>query len=147
MAAHLHTQIRAALATKLTGLATTASRVYANRLYPMDAASLPGLRIYADSEEAETLTVHAPPLLERRLSVVVEACAKAASGLDDSLDQISKEVETALAAGITVGSRTLNPIYSGMSYEDDLGDVPVGVKRMTFSILFEAAANAPDTLA
>jgi len=45
MADHLHKQIRAALVTKLTGLATSGARVYANRLYPLDSANLPGLRL------------------------------------------------------------------------------------------------------
>lgn len=146
MADHLHKQIRGALVTKLTGLATSGARVYANRLYPMDAAQLPGLRIYADAEDVEVLTVHPTPIARRVLTVSVEACARAASGLDDTLDQMSKEVETALAGGIAVGSRTLFPTYSGMSYQDEPGDVPAGVKRMQFSLEFEAAANAPDTL-
>ena len=45
MADHLHKQIRDALVTKLTGLTTSGARVYANRLYPLDSANLPGLRI------------------------------------------------------------------------------------------------------
>ncbi len=146
MADHLHKQIRAALVTALTGLTTSAARVYANRLYPLDSANLPGLRIYADSEEAEILTVHGPALHKRTLAVAVEACALAASGLDDTLDLMSKEVETALAGGITVSGRTLTPTYTGMSYQDEAADKPVGVKRMTFTLEFEAAANAPDTL-
>ena len=146
MADHLHKQIRAALVSKLTGLTTSGARVYANRLYPLDSANLPGLRISLDDEAAEAVTVHGPAILERTLTAVVEACASAASGLDNTLDLMSKEVEIALAAGITVSGRTLNPLYSGMQFEDVGGDKPVGVKRLTFSIPFAAAANAPDTL-
>lgn len=146
MADHLHKQIRAALVTKLTGLTTSATRVYANRLYPLDTSNLPGLRVSLDAEEAEALTVHGPVILERTLTAAVEACAQAGSALDDTLDLMSKEVEIALAAGITVAGRTLFPLYSGMQYEDVGGDKPVGVKRLTFSIPFAAAANAPDTL-
>lgn len=146
MADHLHKQIRAALVSKLTGLATSGARVYANRLYPMDSANLPGLRIYADSEDAEVLTVHGPAVYDRRLALSVECCASAASGLDDTLDLMSKEVEIALASGITVAGRTLNPLYTGMQFDDIGGDKPVGIKRMSFSIPFAAAANAPDTL-
>ena len=146
MADHLHKQIRAALVSKLTGLTTSGSRVYANRLYPMDSTSLPGLRLYADSESAEVVTVHGPAVLERTLDIAVEACVQASSALDDTLDLMSKEVETALAGGITVAGRTLTPTYTGMSYQDEAADKPVGVKRMTFSLTFAAAANAPDTL-
>jgi hypothetical protein len=146
MANHLHKQIRDAVKTALTGLATTGARVWANRLQPMQDANLPGLRIYADEERAEGMTIHAPQMLERELTLSIEACAKTASGLDDTLDQISKEVEVALAAGITVGGQSLQVFYTGMSFDDEQLDKPVGVKRMTFSIPFTAMSNAPDVL-
>lgn len=146
MANHLHRQIREAVESKLTGLTTTTTNVYANRLQPMSDATLPGLRIYMDEEDVATATIHTPALQERSPVLVVEACAKAASGLDDTLDQISKEVEVALAGGITVGSRTLYPAYTGMRFEVEQSDKPVGVKRMTFSISYTAMNNAPDVL-
>lgn len=147
MADHLHKQIRGALVTKLTGLTTTGARVYANRLQVMQDANLPGLRIFADDERAEVLTVTDDVILRRELTVFIEACSKKVSGLDDELDLISKEVEIALAAGITIGARTLVPVYSGMSFVDEQVDKPVGVKRLSFSITFQAAAGAPDALA
>lgn len=146
MADHLHKQIRAALVTKLTGLTTTASRVYANRLQAMQDANLPGLRIYLDNEDAETLTVDSPYVQGRTLTLTVEACAKAASGLDDTLDLIGKEVEIALSTGITLGSRTLDVFYAGMRFDDEQLDKPVGVKRLQFSIPFRSMHNAPDAL-
>lgn len=146
MADHLHKQIRGALVTKLTGLTTSGSRVYANRLQPLADALLPTLRIYLDDETAQPETMHAPYLQARALTAVVEAVAKATSSLDDTLDLMSKEVEIALAAGITVGSATLYPIYAGMSFDDEQSDKPVGIKRMTFSISYTAMSNAPDTL-
>jgi hypothetical protein len=146
MADHLHKQIRTATVTKLTGLTTSATRVYANRLQPMADANLPGLRIYLDDERAEPLTIHAPVAISRELTLVVECCAKAASGLDDTLDLMSKEVEIALAAGISVSPQTLYPAYSGMSFDDEQADKPVGVKRLTFSVPFTAMSNAPDVL-
>ncbi|OQZ07386.1 MAG: hypothetical protein B6D36_00160 [Planctomycetes bacterium UTPLA1] len=146
MANHLHKQIRDALVTALTGLATTGSRVFANRLRPMQDTDLPGLRIYLDDEQAETLTVDSPYVQQRTLTASVEACAKVAIGLDDTLDLISKEVEIALSAGLTIGSRTLDVFYTGMRFDEEQLDKPVGVKRMQFSILFRAMHNAPDAL-
>lgn len=147
MANHLHRQIREALETLLSGLTTTQSRVYANRLQPMTDATLPGLRIYADQEEASVLTVHSPQMQERRLELIVECCAKASTALDDTLDQISKEVEVAISAGITLSGKTLPITYLGMQFDDELADKPVGIKRLRFSIEFSAMNNAPDVLA
>ena len=146
MADHLHKQIRAALVAKLTGLTTSAARVYANRLHPLAEANLPGLRIYLDSEAAEHLTADAPAVQERRPAVVVECCARHGSTLDDVLDLMSKEVEIALAAGITVATRTLELDYTGMDLQDEQLDKPVGVKRMTFALQYHTLATAPDVL-
>src|SRR5574343_361509 len=112
MANHVHKQIRDAVKTALTGLATTGSRVWANRLQVMQDADLPGLRIYADDETSADLSMHAPGISERQLTLVVEAVVKAVSGLDDTLDQIAKEVETALAGTITVSGKPLDIAYT-----------------------------------
>ena len=146
MADHLHRQIRDKIETALTGLTTSATRVYANRLQPMIDANLPGLRIYADDEAVEAQTIHTPYLMERALRLTVECCAKAASNLDDTLDLMSKEVEIALAAGITMSSRLYVPVYAGMNYDDEQADKPVGVKRLNFVITYACMSNAPDTL-
>lgn len=146
MAYHLHKQIRDAIVTALTGLTTTGSRVYANRLMPLPDAMSPTLLVTLDEETATPATFHTNPILERELRLSVAAVCKATSGLDDTLDQVSKEVETALAAGITVGGRRLDFTYTGMSFDDDQADKPVGIKRMAFTVPFTAAANAPDAL-
>lgn len=146
MADHLHKQIRAALVIALTGLATTGARVWANRLRPMQDADLPGLRIFLDDEDAEGLLIHSPEMYERKLAIVVEAVAKATSALDDTLDLISKEVEIALATGLTVAGRSLEVFYTGMQFTDEQLDKPVGIKRMTFTLTFTAMADTPDVL-
>lgn len=146
MADHLHKQIRGAVVTKLTGLTTSGSRVYANRLQPLPDATSPTLLVTLDEETAEQATFHANPIYARELRLSVAAIVKATSALDDTIDLMSKEVEVALAAGITVGSRTLDVFYNGMSFEDEQSDKPVGIKRMSFTIPYTAAANAPDVL-
>lgn len=144
MAEHAHKQIRDALVAALTGLPTTGSRVWANRLRPMQDADLPGLRVFVDGEEAEGVLIEMPQLYVRRLAIVIEGVDKASSALDDTLDRIGKEVEMALAAGITVGGNVLEVVYSGMRFEDEQLDRPVGVRRMMFSVSFQTMANAPD---
>ena len=146
MADHLHKQIRAAVVTKLTGLTTSGSRVYANRLAPLPDATQPSLLVALDDERADGITVHQPQVQDRTLTLSVSAVAKASSALDDTLDLMSKEVEIALAAGITVSTKTLQVFYTGMSFEDAQLDKPVGVKRMNFTISYTAMSNAPDVL-
>ena len=146
MADHAHKQIRTAIVTALTNLTTTATRVYANRLRPMADADVPGLRIFLDDENAEVIDMQAAYTQERTVTLVVEACVKATTALDDTLDLISKEVEVALSGTVAVGSATISPIYTGMSFSDEQSDKPVGVKALRFSITYCAQSNAPDVL-
>jgi len=146
MANHLHKQIRDAIVTALTGLTTTGPRVYANRLQPLPDALSPTLLVTLDEETATPATFHTNPIYERELRLTVAAVCKATSALDDTLDQISKEVEVALSNGITLSGRRLDFTYTGMSFDDEQADKPVGIKRLQFSVPFTAAANAPDVL-
>ena len=47
---HAHTQIRDAAVLALTGLTSTGSRVYPNRIFTLADANLPGLRVFLNDE-------------------------------------------------------------------------------------------------
>lgn len=144
MGYHLHRQIREAVKTLLTGLTTTGSKVYPNRLHPLTEANLPGLRIFMDDEEVTGSG--ADKTQDRKPSLIVECCAKVATDLDDTLDQMSKEVEVALSGGITIGGFWMDAEYAGMQFDDAMAEKPAGVKRLRFFITYTAASNAPDVL-
>lgn len=149
MANHLHKQIRDALVTALTGLATTGANVFGSRRAVIGEGQLPALRIWFDGERAEPVSIHPNHLQERVPGVAVEACAKDIVGTEDDLDQIAKEVEIALSAGITVAGKSLAVYYRGIDALDDDPQVnkPVAVKTMRFEIPYVSPSNAPDTLA
>lgn len=146
MADHAHKQVRSAIVTALTGLTTSGSRVYANRLYPLADTGVPALRIFLDSEESTDQTVHKPTTQERTVRLVVECIAKATSSLDDTVDLMSKEVEIALAAGVTVSGVLLLPVYTGSEFDDEISDKPIAAKRLNFDVMFYTLNNAPDDL-
>lgn len=146
MANHLHRQIREAIATALTGLTTTGARVYPNRLHPFETSSLPGLRISIDGDQVTQTTVHQPHVQAHSLSIAVECVARGPSDLDDTCDQISKEVEIALSAGISIGGRLLYPALSGSEFDAEAAGTPAGAKRLTFSLDYHALNTQPDTL-
>lgn len=147
MANHLRRQIREAIATAVTGLATTATRVFQSRVYPLErAGDLPGLLVFSLTESSEGSSLGAPRLMTRVLRVQVVAVAEATADLDDTLDQICKEVEIALAmpcaalAGIAK-SITLSATdieLQGTSVR------PVGQAAMTYEVVYIAAEDAPD---
>lgn len=142
MADHVRQQIRDAAVTALGGLTTTQTRVYANRVHSMGDANLPGLRIYTNDEDVQIASLGLYRLLDRTLELVVEACVKENDTFDDTLDDIIKEVEVALAGGLS-GAKyvTLKRIEIEASGD---GDKDVGVGRMTFEVPYITAHNAPD---
>jgi hypothetical protein len=144
--AHLRTQIRTALAARLTGLTTTAARVYTTQLYPLAQSALPGLLIVADGEEVEAMSIGAPPLLARQLNVRVVALVAAVSGHEATLDQIASEVEVALAADRTLGGLTKGAQLRGLRPSFDIeADLPVGRMEMYYLFDYRAFEGAPAT--
>lgn len=147
MANHVRKQLRDAVATAVTGLATTASRVHGYRVYALGSSvDLPALSVYVESEDAELATVHAPAVVERRVTVHVRGFARAASGVEDTLDTIAKEVETALASGVTVGAKTVPLAYAGCDIEWEAGDRPIGAVDLRFTATLFNTASTPDSL-
>lgn len=147
MADHTRKQIRAAIGVALTGLDSTGAHCFVSRIRPLQASELPALRVYADDETAQLANLDETHVYDRTVSIKIEVIAKATAALDDVLDQISKEVEVKLSAGITLQSKKLLPIYVGGQADfDDSGDQPVGKLVMSYNVEYSAADAAPDVL-
>ena len=144
MANHLRRQIREAAATRVTGLATTSSRVFQMRVYPLQVAELPGLLVFTNNETAQRLTLGAPSIMERSLELVVEGYARATSNLDDTLDGIAKEVEVAIAADYGLGGLAKAATLRSTQVELVDADQPIGMVRLTFDVTYMSRENAPD---
>jgi len=142
--AHVRQQLREAFGAALTGLPLTGASVYESRIYPLQVDDLPALRIYVTEESVEGGTIHAPRSMQRLITVNVEVCVRAAVDADDVLDSISASVETEIAAGLTLGSISLYPEYTGIDITWDSGDQPIGVGRMTFQATVFTLSNAPE---
>lgn len=144
MAAHLRKQIRDAAAAALTGLSTSGARVYESRTHEMQDTNLPGLRIYTNNEEAQISSLGFSRVIERDVDLVVEACSKKSSGLDDELDLMIQEVEVALAANQGIGGAKWVQLRSIEIEMEGEAEQEVGIARMTFAVRYYAALNAPD---
>jgi hypothetical protein len=145
MANHVRQQIRERIATDLTGLTTTGSRVYQSRVYPLEDGNLPGLIIYTVSEESEPSVIGPDRLLDRKLNLIVEGYCEATSNYDDTIDTICKEVEVAIA-----GDRTVNGLakdsyltLTDIAYNGE-GSKPVAFVQMTFMVEYMVNELTPD---
>lgn len=93
MADHARKQIRDAVATAITSLTTTGANVYKSRVYPHD--TLPCLSVYTLNERVvQDLTVGSKQ--HRVMPLVIEARVKQNDTLDEELDKIAAEIETAI---------------------------------------------------
>ena len=146
MADHVRKQIRAAAVTALSGLTTTGTNVFASRVYPLQDTDLPALRISNPDETIEPASMGgAGRLLERTLSLEVQACVKQVSGYEDLVDQIAKEVEIAFANNNTLGALAKWIVPHAIETElTGEGDKPIAIATLRFDVLYYTALNAPD---
>jgi hypothetical protein len=146
MANHLRQQIREAVAIRLSGLTTTTTRVYQSRLHPLSDSNLPCLLVNTDSEEIATLTLQPHPVMERNMTLAVRCIGKAVANLDDTLDTMLKEVETALGTVTdpTYGGLVKSMVPTGISIEMDDGlEKPVGIASLNYLVTYYTADGSP----
>ena len=145
MADHVREQIRSRIVTNVTGLASTGSRVFESRIYPLESSELPGLLVYTISEESEPIRIGPNRLLERVLNVVVQAYCESNSDFDGTIDEICKEVETALASDRTVNglSKDLFIESTDITFSSE-SNKTVGYVTMVFQVQYYTDAQSPD---
>ena len=142
---HVRRQIREAAATVLTGLTTTGERVFQSRMRPLTDSDLPCLLINTDDEVIDTQGFDATPLQERELTLSIRAVAKQTATLDDVLDTILAEVETALA-GQTLGDRAKGLLLEKINIEmNDELEKPVGIASDIYRVTYYTTAGTPGT--
>ena len=145
MANHLRRQIRERAATTLTGLTTTGSNVFQSRVYPMESAGLPGLCIYTTEETVEMQSMGATRHVSRDLTLIVEGYATDSANVDDTLDQIGKEVEIAMSGDIKLNNLAQDSYLSSVEITLS-GDGSTGIGKIThsYTVVYQNAENAPD---
>lgn len=144
--AHLREQIRDRVVTDLTGLTTTGSRVFRSRIYPLETNDLPGLCIFTKSETTDYDTITLPRSTSRILEIGVEAYVKATADYDNTLDDISVEVEEALAGDVTLNNLVKDSKITSFEseYSGD-GEQPVAIGRFTIEALYRVKENDVET--
>lgn len=146
MTDHVRTKIRDAIVTRLTNLTSTGTRVYPSRVRPLVTASLPCLLVYLDDEEIPDATLTSPTILRREAELRVVMVAAATAALDETLDTLLKEVETALGTVTdhTFGNLIKPMVLTGINVRmEDGAEKPVGELTATFAITYFTAAGSP----
>lgn len=145
---HVRKIIRDAVVSRLTGLSATGARVYPTRTYPVDVDSLPALCVYTLSEESSVDSLGTNRGLSRRLDLIVEAVARVNATLDDTLDAIALEIETAIAADPTLGGLAKDcTLASTRIAVRGEAEKETGAAVLTYSVTYRTpAVNAATTI-
>jgi len=145
MADHLRKQIRKAAIAALQGLATTGSRVYESRVYPLGRAQLPGLCVFTPLEASGR--EDSPTESMRDVTLMVHGLVAISDKLEDELDDIALEVEIALDSLADIDG--LAKIYHGIQGTvtnlagEDI-DKPHGAIDLEFLYTYRTRAGTPD---
>lgn len=148
--AHVRTQIRNALVTALTGLTTSGPRVFASRVYPVSEAELPCLLITTSDEQAEVANLQWRMAQRRELGIEITALAQSVSGVENTLDTMLEEVETALyltQTQATLSGLLLHPLRLDaveVNLDGD-GQRPAGALTLRLTATYETDAGVPGT--
>lgn len=134
---HARQTIREAAASKVTGLTTTGANVFQSRMVPQSTA-LPCLLVMTDAEEIAPGAFERQ--LERRLTLTVVGVAKAGATLDDNLDTIAAEVETALGSDYRYELTGIDVDF------DETLEKPAGRITLTYGYRYFTNAGAPGTV-
>lgn len=144
---HARGQIKQAVATAVTGLATTSSRVFVQRTEPLQDEELPALLVYSLTETSSAETIGAPRLLRRTLQVMVEAVVKAQGDTTTVLDQIAVEVETAIAGNVPLNALVKNlMLESSTTVITGEGELPASGLRLQYAAEYMTREGAPETI-
>ena len=143
---HVRQQIRNKIVDLVTGLATTGSNVFKSRLYPLHDDNLPGLCVSTGIEEIDDEEGKVEGVQHRNLEIIVLACDKITAGLDDKLDTIATEVETAVFVDRFLGNlvQSLDLAVSEPEISDEM-EQPVGSLALVFTVQYLTDEGTPET--
>ena len=143
---HARQQIRDKVVSLVTGLTTTGANVFASRVYPLQDGELPGLCVFTRAEEVDEEQGKVERLQHRGVFISVVGYDKLIAGLDDNLDTIAAEVETAVFADRFMSGLIVSLDLVSTDIEIDTeSEKPVGEITLTFLAQYLTQEAAPET--
>ncbi len=155
---HERQAIRQAIVAQLRGSAPTyataaGARVFETRMAPLRQTELPAIAVYAGDEAIDPDSAStAPRELKRTLTVAVEAWVRLTENVDDALDDLALEIETAMDSDLNFGSLAFDSVLSSTEIGLKMdGDRPMGCARLEYSVTYhtdlrvDAVADEFDT--
>lgn len=133
---HKRTEIRNAVKAMLLNATTCGANVYSNRVSTFWKAELPSISIFTTDEEAQPRDLRAQSYVVN-MNLRIEIHAEANEDLDETLDDLSKEVQDLIQANQDLTGTCLGSVYTGAQIElADNGTTQIGVASLNFSVKY-----------
>lgn len=142
---HVRRTIREAVTALLKVSSITGYRVFQNRLYPVQEKELPCLLVTTEGDRANSLTISSNPTQERNIRVLIKAIVKSSHDLDDEMDGLCAQVETAMA-GASFSFNSLKQYLGTENRESVIGNQPVGEATLFYEFTVHTVENDPETI-
>lgn len=123
-----------------------ADRVFTSRTRPLFRKDLPAILVYARSEDAvgDTVIDGSTAFTVRDLRLAVEGIVEAEEDIDDRLDELAEQIETAIDGFEIPGLETARINYGGTEIQvDPDAETPFGGVRLTYTVRYRRARNIP----
>jgi len=135
---HIRKQVRDATVTLLSGATDAGTRVYASRSRPLETSNLPAIRVFCRGDqfvEWESIA-SGDAAFWRDVTLVIEVVDRATSLVEDAIDTVAEQVETAMAANKTLSlTGVLHHEYQAtdISFDTD-GEQDHAVAAITYTV-------------
>jgi hypothetical protein len=135
---HERQAIREAALTLLDGATAAGVRVFKTRLAPLRQAELPAIAVYTDEESVSPDSgTSSPRELTRTVTLAVEGWVKANEDVDDVLDELALEIETAMDADQNLGGTAFDSVLvkteTGLKID---GERPMGCVHLEYAVTY-----------
>lgn len=135
--AHKRKTIRdAAVALLVAANTNVGSRVYANRVTSTWESELPAILVYTTDETATQRDMSSRTSL-RTLQLKIQIRVSANDTVDDDLDAIAEQVETAIRANVSISGTAQSTIYQSTEITlDSEGKTESGVAELNYEVKY-----------
>ena len=141
---HVRQQIREAVVASLNNISLIGNNVYPSRVDTLTDKHLPCICVYTKEEKSKRITMGG--LQERELEIVLELVIKSDTDFDNTLDNITAEIEPAL-----INNQALKSLIKDIDLSETTiatggsGEKILGIASIIFRCIYHTQEGVPET--
>lgn len=140
--------IRDAVVATLVGQTAAGAKVKSTRKIPTRKSELPSISVYSEDEKVDRASqTTAPRELDRETEVRIAGWVGFGDDVDDRMDDLALEIETAMHADPYLGGAAGDSfLIETQTTVDPEGDTPMGLIVLTYAVTYYTLAPPAPTI-